>query len=699
MKTPQKFLKTPLLRTAIFFMAVLFTASTSYGDIVTNLKGVCKNGQVFLTWTNPTGSKMQYNIYRSTSKFTTGSQLTTSKFMGFVRDNSAQNIQLSTDLPGDVYYKIDDAGLPLQSTQGLYVVTCTSNQPYFYAVTVTDLVTGEESKTVTTGKNSLTSAVNESVAKAKPVFQQTVSTGNETKDYYTQFVNNQETALNPAMNSTGSFGFNFYITKRGTAGLYPLMIVFEGAGAAINSGVGLDADITNCYVLGVYDWLPLPSGTGVGVGENAYYSGYHENFNIYSDANPIPANGTIKMYCQKRYIEAARWAKNNLPIDTTRVYTKGVSASGYGALLTALLYPDEISAVYASVEPMFVKPVGNKGVIYEQMWGESATNLPTDLNDLSTGLPLSIYEALDARELLNIKRDLNLPLIFDVHGKKDISVIWSVKIISWFDTLNANNVGGVFFWDQRTHGGDGKDYLPEETTPDFYKYQTNLAYPAFSNCSINQDPGNGSPSSGDKYGAYNGYLDWDENVSDKKCDFSVNVFIKDYYVGGVLDPEQYNTCKTDITFRRLQNFKPNSGETIKWKNFDNSNSKIQSGSFVYNGGLISLKDVTVNKSGNRIELKISGCNKTGLAGRLAEDAENEISIFGNGSSYSLEFTAEEEGNATITFFDLSGRMLRQDVIQYNQGINHFDLPKVGSGLFLVQVKAAYWSATEKIIFH
>ncbi|MBP9882497.1 MAG: T9SS type A sorting domain-containing protein, partial [Chitinophagales bacterium] len=101
----------------------------------------------------------------------------------------------------------------------------------------------------------------------------------------------------------------------------------------------------------------------------------------------------------------------------------------------------------------------------------------------------------------------------------------------------------------------------------------------------------------------------------------------------------------------------------------------------------------------RIELKISGCEKTAEAGRLASDAENEISIFGNGSSYSLEFTADEEGNATITFFDLSGRMLRQDLIQYTQGINHFDLPKVGSGLFLVQVKAASWSATEKIIFH
>ncbi len=699
MKAPQKILKSPAVRTAIFFLVLFFNAILCDGAIVTNLKGVCKNGQVFLTWTNPTGTKLQYNVYRSTSKFTTSSQLTASKLMGFVRDNSAQNIQLSTDLPGDVYYKIQDDGLPLLPTQGLYVVTCTANKPYFYAVTVTDLVTGEESKAVTTGKNSLSSAVNETVAKAKPVFQQTVSAGNEVKDYYTQFVNNQETALNPAMNSTGSYGFNFYITKRGSASLYPLMIVFEGAGAAINSGVGLDADITNCYVLGVYDWLPLPNGTGVGVGENTYYSGYHESFNIYSDDNPIPSTGTIKLFCQRRYMEAARWAKSTLPIDTTRVYTKGVSASGYGALLTGLLYPDEISAVYATVEPMFVKPVGNKGALYEQMWGEGVTDLPTDVINMSTGQPLPIYEALDARELLNIKRDLDLPLIFDVHGKKDNSVVWSVKIISWFDSLNSNKAGGVFFWDQRTHGGDGKDFLPEETTPDFYRYQTNLAYPAFSNCSINQDPGNGSPSSGDKYGAYNGYLDWDENVTDTKCDFSVTLFIKDYYVGGVLDPEQYTTCKTDVAFRRLQNFRPNPGETIKWKNFDNSNSKIQSGSFVYNGGLIALKDITVNKSGNRIELKISGCNKSAESARQVTDEDNKISIMGNGNWYSLEFSAADAGHATVSFFDLSGRLLRQEVIAYAPGSNIFDLPGIGTGLYLVQVKTATWSATEKIIFY
>lgn len=698
MKPINQTLKRHCLALTILLVVMGFTGMTSSGAVVTNLKATYHDGQVFLTWTIPSGSNFQYNVYRSTSKFTSGSQLTSSKMIGFVRDNSAQNIQLSIDLPGDVYYKIESTGAPLTPTQGLYVVTCTGNQSYYYAVTVSELLNIIETKNITLGQNSLSTPVNEKVAKPKPVFQQTVQAGNENKDYYTQFVNNQETDLYPAMNSTGSYGFNFYISKRGSASSYPLVVVYEGAGAGITTGPGLDGDITNCYVLGVYDWLPLPNGNKIGVGDNTYFAGYHENFNIYSTLNLIPLSGTVKMFCQRRYMEAIRWAKNNLPVDATRVYTKGVSASGYGALLTGLLYPDEISAVYASVEPMFVKPIGSKGELYEQMWGASITNLASDVLDPITGESLSIYETLDAKTLLHVEEDLSLPLIFDVHGKKDVTVAWSSKIIDWFDSLEANRTGGVFYWDQRTHGGDGKNFLPEETTPDFFRYRTDKAYPAFSYCSINQDPGNGSVTSGDKYGAYNGYLDWEDNITDNTCDFTVNVFLKNFYVGGVLDGEQYNTCKTDISFRRLQNFQPNAGQTIKWKNFDNSNTKIQNGSFVYTGGLLTIKGITVNKSGNRIELKITNCDRIDEDMEEAKTIESNITFMRSPNGYSMELTATEDGEAEVMIYDLIGRMIHHHTITYAEGVNNFGIPSPGNGIFLVSVKGQSWIHTEKLMF-
>jgi len=77
-------------------------------------------------------------------------------------------------------------------------------------------------------------------------------------------------------------------------------------------------------------------------------------------------------------------------------------------------------------------------------------------------------------------------------------------------------------------------FTPDETNLDFLRFSTSKSYPAFSYCSINQNPGNGNVNNGDPYGAVNGYLDWDDNsISDQNCSYSINCFIKDFYVGGV----------------------------------------------------------------------------------------------------------------------------------------------------------------------
>ncbi|MBA2407663.1 MAG: hypothetical protein H0V65_06700, partial [Chitinophagales bacterium] len=328
----------------IIFLSLMYNPQNCFAYSVSNLTASYSNGQVFLTWTDPSESNLQYNIYRSNTKFTNTSQITSNKFLGFVRDNSSENIHLSQGGSQKVYYKIKDNGQPLTANQGLYVVTCTANQKYYYAVTITNLTTGIESKTITPGENALMTPVNETIAKPQPVFQKVVvASGGEEKQQYVQFGNNQETPLYPALNSTGSYGFNFYITKRGNAGNYPLVVIYEGEGAIAGGGVGLDASISDCYVLGVDDWLPIPDNSG-NIGDNTHYCCYHENFNIYSNNNPVPTKGIVKTYPQRRYIEAIHWAESHFPIDANRIYTKGTSATGFGALLTAFIIPEEIAA-------------------------------------------------------------------------------------------------------------------------------------------------------------------------------------------------------------------------------------------------------------------------------------------------------------------------------------------------------------------
>lgn len=674
----------------------------SSGYTVTNLTATYKNGQVFLTWKNPSAKNLQYNVYRSTSVLSGSGQLTSSRYLGFVRDSSSKNIRLSQEYKQKLFYRISSTTAPLTGDKGLYVVTCTDSKFYYYAVTVTDLSTGNESKTVMMGSNSLSVGINEKVAKPLPVWQDSVHwTTGDWVQRYVQFVNNQETSLYPAMNSTGSYGFNFYLIKRGKATQCPLYVFYEGLQENSIAGNGLDefanGAITNCYIMGVDDWLPVPTGKGGGMGVNTYFCCYHENFNIYSASNDIPTAGTVKTYPQKRYIESIEWAKSHFSIDKTEVYLVGVSAGGFGALLTASIIPDEIAAVYSVVEPSFIKPTGTGADQPEQMWGTTAANLNSDIVNPATQSILPIYTLMDDRKMVHLNRNLDQPLIFDIHGRDDKTVAWSPYIISWYDSVESNNVGGVFYWDNRSHDGTGANFSDTEITPDFLRYRTTKSYPAFSNCSINQDPGNGvSPNSGDAFGAINGYLDWEDDMEDNACDYTIHVFLKDLYVGGVPDPDQYTTCKTDITFRRLQNFHPAPGAVITWKNYNSSNSKIQNGSVVYNGELVTIKGITVNKSGNKIVLNISGCQRDeSITGMEQEDSIYFSRSFGG---YTAHVDLQHDEDVSIMMYDLMGRRVSARSVPLYTGTNTIEIPVIAPGIFLVTIQGNSFLHTEKLLF-
>jgi len=167
-------------------------------------------------------------------------------------------------------------------------------------------------------------------------------------------------------------------------------------------------------------------------------------------------------------------------------------------------------------------------------------------------------------------------------------------------------------------------------------------------------------------------------------------------VGGVLDPEQYNTCTTDITFRRLQNFHPSIGSTISWKNKDADNVFLQSGTFTYEGGLITLPGLTVNKSGNTIKLKLQGCQQ-----KLEEDEEDDLSNiffskFANG--YLAHISASSNENSELVIYDVEGRILSAKKVVFHEGENLIEVASPGSGIFLVQVKGETFSQTGKLFF-
>ena len=127
------------------------------------------------------------------------------------------------------------------------------------------------------------------------------------------------------------------------------------------------------------------------------------------------------------------------------------------------------------------------------------------------------------------------------------------------------------------------------------RWPADKSMPAFSNCSLDDYPGNGDPSDGDVRGQINGHLAWDyDSIVEKPDRWEMTVFL-----GSTARAE---TCTVDITPRHCTAFKPKAGEKFKW-----TNTVLADGKLVATGeltadkwGLLTISQTVVTKGKNRI---------------------------------------------------------------------------------------------------
>jgi hypothetical protein len=137
----------------------------------------------------------------------------------------------------------------------------------------------------------------------------------------------------------------------------------------------------------------------------------------------------------------------------------------------------------------------------------------------------------------------------------------------------------------------------------FTRYRTNLSYPSFTNCSFNDNPGNGTPSNGDPIGSINGHLDWNDNIVDMANKWEISLKLKDLSTLSGTDVAP-DSGTTDITLRRLQLFRVPPRSTVSWENRRN-NIVVQRGSFAYDSGLVTIPGVRVYKDSSRLAVTYS----------------------------------------------------------------------------------------------
>ncbi|MEO5675485.1 MAG: T9SS type A sorting domain-containing protein, partial [Chitinophagales bacterium] len=308
-----------------------------------------------------------------------------------------------------------------------------------------------------------------------------------------------------------------------------------------------------------------------------------------------------------------------------------------------------------------------------------------------TNLDIHTYDALNGGWVFRKFNERNYPFIYAVNGKYDTLMGWTEKTV-YYDSVNATHTGGYYFWDSRNHGGTGATW--GEMNFDLFRYRRNLSYPAFANCSINEDYGNGLASDGAAFGTVNGFLDWKNEITDVADSWSATIFLRDLLKedGNVYEsPEQ---CTVDVTLRRLQNFHPAAGETLSW-NLWHKLDRIQSGSFVYGGGLATIPQISVYKDSVRLEI---------IRGESTEtDVPSTLDIYPNPARQdaTIRFNLQDAQQCEVKIYNEQGSLisvLKNEFMSAGtyQLVWNIQNSSIGSGLYFVTLQTANERITGKL---
>ncbi|MCY7410462.1 MAG: T9SS type A sorting domain-containing protein, partial [Chitinophagales bacterium] len=455
----------------------------------------------------------------------------------------------------------------------------------------TTLLSSTEDQTINSGGNSLTSAINEAVSIPRPVFQESRIINSVNVDVYTNFFSTKYAIDSPLMNKAGFIAFDFGIFKNFPDGsLQPMRIRLHAGGESFLDNV--TSVTTYAHEINMSFEEKLPSGQKTG------YWGVNENYDVYDSLNnkQSPASGVNYNFVQLVMLRTIEWAKINLPVDSNRIYLEGSSLGAIGSYFLALNYPQNFAAVKLTAgvfdfgfdhdyQPNCSLNAGrSKRKEGDRRMGTIALNL-------SSSLGIKTYDGFDGGYVMHKNKSIDYPFVYSLNGKHDKILGWTEKTV-YYDSVNTNQIGGWYFYDEGDHGANGGVWNKEGF--DLFRFNKKISYPAFSNCSINEDYGEGNDTTGAAYGSVNGMLDWVNEIADSTFKWRANIFIHDLKLLDSSIVSYPDSCTVTITPRRVQRFFPPAGVSVIW-NVTRNNLIVQSGSVLSDGSILIIPSVKIFK--------------------------------------------------------------------------------------------------------
>ena len=654
-------------------VASLLFATSAPAATITNLRATFHDGQTFITWDNLPGTGWVYHVLSSSVELVDASSLDYATELAQVGDNSAVDQRISSLVGITLTYRIAENQPPLDPTQGLFVATPTVGALTYYAVTAEKLGLGED-QTIVSGQNATRDAVWERVLRPRPVWQRTLAS--PAGEDYVLWTTNAPTPLVPAMCNLPGRAFHVGMIKGAPGGA----LVMHGHGRGGNffnsmSGTGTAGE----WVLAIDDYLPT--------GDYAsFYFGYEENYDLEQPYNfPRASGGLVGDFTEQRVMFLLDWADREIPHDPNRVYAMGVSMGGSFAFFMGWHHPDRIAGTLSALPKVCLgyRPDSYPDLrdSFDRLWGSPDLDLPSTVG-------ARVFQWMDGREQARIERHRGSAPMVAFCGINDNIVGWAEKV-AYFQAIQAQNGGGTWFWDERTHytPHDQTEWAPMMAPRQLYKYRLDQSYPAFTNCSTNSNFGNGDPATAEPIGQINALVDWDETATtETQLRWEVtlrtrSVATRDGIIGAPA------SLTVDVTPRRMQSFIVAQNVLYRFEVRRKSDGVlIQNGTAMADeDAVLTLPQVTVLDGG--VQLAVFPSATAGVTpGQTARHIPH-LALSRNPVQDKASLTIEwpGEGDGVVELYDMQGRRVRTEFSGAAKGLTErtFRAGDLAPGLYVL----------------
>lgn len=607
------------------------TASATPPDQVSGLTAVHRSGQTFLTWQEKayTGQfyDIRYKIYRHDQPITLVN-LDQARLVGEVYQGSSFNPNRSYRSNEHHNYKIDENESELSDDTGLYVFTPQQSGPAYYAVTVTE--EGYENRTDFSLANSLSQPVTEQVERPGAVLQNAwLNDG----DIIQEFVH----WADETMSYRPGYGFNFMLNidwnVSAGAGPVPLEVVLSGRTASYRKTWVYN----NMVAIWYSDYLPpTPNMPLDGVQDGTVFADFN-NGSLYDSlqtwysgcsttykTQEKLSHGVFIPYTENRILHAIETAQHLNNIDPDRIYIRGTSMGGTGAMSLGLKHPDIFASVTSRVGcpnwRLNIHEIDDDYTIVDQGWRKDANSLWGPVSDAAyheNGI--FIWDWMNAGWYAKTFTQTDLPFLSMQNGKLDKSIVFFPHAAFYQDMWQGKHGFVANFFNGGHSGGQPYD-------PRFGTLLRNESLPALANVSTDDDPGQiHAPSgmtavvsanplvfTGDADGKLNGYscLEWSRTLRQFSTTDSADDMVDQpgqYEIALRIESScSHSQATVDITPRKLQQFIVTPSASYSWKNKRLSDNQIiQTGTVTADlNGLVTVPGFIVEQSalGNKLIL-------------------------------------------------------------------------------------------------